>query len=199
MVSRSQSQSKRSPSRTSTLSSPMGSASEERSNTRRHCRVTGTDKREFLADIVSFANAAGGDILYGIDAKNGIPTSAFGTNAFDADATTLRLENMIRDGGSPRITGVQIRIVEGFRDGPILMLRIPKSWAAPHMVTFNNVPDDRILVRAANLGQELLVDLLSDAPNASIRRVVGHTSCTRLPRPRWAGPSSRCRSSTRTT
>ena len=39
------------------------------------------DKREFLADVSSFANAAGGDILFGISEDNGVPTSADGLPA----------------------------------------------------------------------------------------------------------------------
>jgi len=31
------------------------------------------DKKEFLADVTSFANASGGHIIYGLKAKNGIP------------------------------------------------------------------------------------------------------------------------------
>ncbi|MEH2303471.1 MAG: RNA-binding domain-containing protein, partial [Nostoc sp.] len=63
------------------------------------------DKKEFLADISSFANASGGDIIYGIqeqrDSNNkttGIPEAANGVGAINSDAEIRRLENIIRDG-----------------------------------------------------------------------------------------------------
>ncbi|MCK5217967.1 ATP-binding protein [bacterium] len=95
------------------------------------------DKREFLADISSFANAAGGDLLYGITAMNGLPQQANGLGS-NIDAEMLRLENLIRDGVAPRITGIRIVPIAGFPKGPVLLLRILKSWSSPHMVILKN-------------------------------------------------------------
>jgi hypothetical protein len=36
----------------------------------------------------------------------------------------------------PRLPGVRFQWVSGFQDGPILVIRVPQSWAGPHMVTF---------------------------------------------------------------
>jgi len=100
------------------------------------------DKKEFLADVSSFANAAGGDLIYGIPESRdpqGQPTSLPDTPtglAVNAGAEISRLENIIRDGIDPRIPGVQMKAVDGFANGPVFVLRIPKSWAAPHMVIF---------------------------------------------------------------
>ena len=96
------------------------------------------NKREFLADISSFANAAGGDLLFGISAAEGVPKEAKGLNC-EIDSLKLRLENIIRDGIAPRIPGVRMEPIEGFPEGPIIIIRIPKSWAAPHMVKFKNL------------------------------------------------------------
>src|SRR5664279_4501663 len=56
------------------------------------------EKREFLADVSSFANAGGGDIVYGIvekrDSDNrptGIPEKAEGLVNINADAEIRRL------------------------------------------------------------------------------------------------------------
>jgi hypothetical protein len=105
------------------------------------------DKKEFLADVSSFANASGGDLLFGVaearDANGkptGIPESAPGLARINADQEIRRLESMIRDGIEPRIPGVQIRAIDGFNDGPVILLRIPKSWASPHMVVFKASP-----------------------------------------------------------
>lgn len=94
------------------------------------------DKKEFLADISSFANAGGGDLLYGVSAKEGIPESIPGLVDFNEDAERLRLESSIREGIAPRISGIQLKAISGFRDGPMLIIRVPKSWISPHMVTF---------------------------------------------------------------
>jgi len=104
-----------------------------------------SDKKEFLADVSSFANASGGDILFGIQEQRdnvgkttGIPAAANGLANTNSDLEIRRLESMIRDGIAPRIAGVQIKPIEGFANGPVLLLRVPKSWAAPHMVLFRN-------------------------------------------------------------
>ena len=62
------------------------------------------DKKEFLADISSFANTMGGDMIYGIQEENGIPKQILGINVADVDSEILRLESLIRDGIEPRIS-----------------------------------------------------------------------------------------------
>jgi hypothetical protein len=101
------------------------------------------DKKEFLGDVSSFANAAGGDLLYGVaekrDAENkttGLPESVRGLAGVNVDQAIRRLDSMIEAGIGPRITGIRIRPIDGFPEGPVLLMRIPKSYAAPHMVTF---------------------------------------------------------------
>lgn len=103
------------------------------------------DKKEFLADVSSFANAGGGDMIFGVVEKRdgegkatGLPDDAPGLAGVNADAEIRRLDNMVRDGIKPRVPGVQISVVEGFTDGPVLVLRTPRSFAAPHMVTFQD-------------------------------------------------------------
>lgn len=105
------------------------------------------DKKEFLADVSSFANASGGDIVFGVsecrdeNAKTtGIPDAAVGLEGVNLDQEIRRIENMIRDGIEPRIQGIRTQVVEGFPKGPILVLRIPQSWASPHMVSFKASP-----------------------------------------------------------
>lgn len=95
------------------------------------------NKREFLADVSSFANASGGDLIFGISEENGLPKSANGLSG-NIDAEMLRLESIIRDGLDPRIQGIRIRPIEGFSNGVVLLIRIPKSWNAPHIITFKN-------------------------------------------------------------
>src|SRR5207253_9516967 len=59
-----------------------------------------------------------------------------GLPGINVDVEIRRLDSMIQAGIGPRIASVRIRHVDGFADGPVLLIRIPKSYAAPHMVTF---------------------------------------------------------------
>jgi len=99
-------------------------------------------KREFLSDASSFANANGGDLIFGVseERSEGKPTGVPGAIA-PIDTSTLssevpRLENLLRDCVSPRIHGIEFRQVEVQNGQSVLILRIPRSWIGPHMVTF---------------------------------------------------------------
>lgn len=69
------------------------------------------DKKEFLADISSFANAGGGDILFGMMELNGAPKQLVGLEPTNVDAEKLRLEEIVRNGVAPRVTGLSIKVV----------------------------------------------------------------------------------------
>lgn len=102
-------------------------------------------KKEFLADVSSFSNASGGDLLFGIKAardddgkKTGEPECVLPLTGASPDEAKLRLEEIIRNGIDPRLP-VQIREVVGYGDdgqGFVLLIRVPKSLAAPHVVTY---------------------------------------------------------------
>src|SRR5262249_6841036 len=96
------------------------------------------DKKEFLADVSSCANASGADLIYGVAATDGVPTEARGLVGLNVDAEMLRLEKLIPGGGEAPIPRFPISSVAGFPDGPVLIVRVPKSWASPHMVVFQN-------------------------------------------------------------
>ena len=98
--------------------------------------AVGTDgeKKEFLADVSSFSNASGGDLLFGIKAEDGIPIEIPGLKIINEDKEKLRLENLIRDGVEPRIPGIQMKVIGGFADGPVLVVRSPQSWSSRRMV-----------------------------------------------------------------
>jgi len=99
-------------------------------------RNSDRDKKEFLADVSSFSNSAGGYLLYGITEENGLPKGLIGLDDIDPDAQILRLENLLRDGIAPRIPSLNIRSITIENKGPVIAIRLPKSWVSPHMVTF---------------------------------------------------------------
>jgi len=107
--------------------------------------TTDDAKREFLADISSFANAAGGDIIFGVEAavdgngnRTGAPKTVCPILNVTPDEAKLRVEEVIRNGIAPRLK-VQIREIAGRGGdgaGYVLLVRVPRSFASPHMVTF---------------------------------------------------------------
>lgn len=96
------------------------------------------DKKEFLADVSSFANAAGGYLIYGMRENSGIASELCGLENINADAEIRRLENIIRDGIKPRIPGVSLWAIPLRTSRDAIIIHIPMSWASPHMVTFKN-------------------------------------------------------------
>lgn len=96
------------------------------------------DKKEFLADVSSFANTAGGFIVHGVKESGGIPVEIAGLGDIDAEAEILRLESIIRDGLEPRLPRLATRVVVLPGGATVLLLHIPRSWLSPHMVTFKN-------------------------------------------------------------
>ena len=106
-----------------------------------------SDKKEFLADISSFANSSGGDIIYGVKEavnkdgkKTGEPEAVTPLQSMTSDEAKLQIESLIRTGIEPRIP-VHVKSIEGYGtdgSGFVILVRIPQSFASPHMVTFKN-------------------------------------------------------------
>jgi len=121
------------------------------------------DKKEFLADVSSFANASGGDLIYGIREQSGVPVELSGLELSDVDAEILRLESCIQTGIAPRL----FRIVETHpvalpsKQRYAIIIRIRKSWTAPHMVTFKN--DSKFFSRDSRGKHQLDVSELRSA------------------------------------
>ena len=93
------------------------------------------DRKEFLADISSFANASGGDLIFGITEESGSPKSIDGMAVEDVDEEIRKYENIIRDGIEPRIKVATHRInVSG--QNYVFVFRVFKSWMGPHRVIY---------------------------------------------------------------
>ena len=97
---------------------------------------TDSEKKEFLADVSSFANAAGGHLIFGMKAEQGVASDLHGLDIQNTDKEILRLENIIRDGVEPRIPGVMIRDIPLRNSNVAIIIRIPRSWTLPHRVIF---------------------------------------------------------------
>jgi predicted HTH transcriptional regulator len=93
------------------------------------------DKKEFLGDVSSFANTTGGDLLFGVEAVQGVATQLVGLANGDLDKELQRLDALIADGLDPRIRYAHA-IVPLTGNKPVLVFRIERSWIAPHRVVY---------------------------------------------------------------
>jgi hypothetical protein len=114
-------------------------------------------KREFLADLCSFANAVGGKLIYGMVEEDGLPSKLLGLND-DSDQAILRLEAMARDGIRPPILGLEFVRVRLSNGNDAIVVGVPKSWNSPHQVVFQK--DYRFYTRGSAGKQHMDVDEL---------------------------------------
>lgn len=115
-------------------------------------------KKEFLADVSSFANSSGGDIVFGVEEKNGIPANLIGISDSSPNDEILRLEQMARDGLNPSIIGITTEAVNLNNGKFALVMRIPRSWNPPHQVIY--AKSFRFYGRSSNGKYQLDVDEL---------------------------------------
>jgi len=90
--------------------------------------------KEFLADVTSFSNTDGGDLIIGIADQDGSAAEVVGIPANGLDNEITRLENLVRDGVEPRLPGFHIRTVQLDNGRVALILRMSASLVAPHRV-----------------------------------------------------------------
>jgi hypothetical protein len=102
------------------------------------------ERIKFLCTVASLANSLGGDIVIGIgerrdeNRKTGeLFVKGLHEPGFDFDRERNRLTEMILKGIDPRVGRVGFRLIEGLEEGPVIVVRVPHSLNAPHMVVFN--------------------------------------------------------------
>ncbi len=100
--------------------------------------LTDSDKKEFLADISSFANANGGDIIFGVeeDDNEKIPSKILGIKFENEDVLIRKLEDFIRQSIEPTILNIDYKIIMVEEKKGVLIIRIPQSLIAPHRVEY---------------------------------------------------------------
>jgi hypothetical protein len=111
-------------------------------------------KKDFLADICAFANTDGGDILVGIRSEKGVPVEITGMSNASVDSLRNKIEQILEHGLSPRLTSVQVVPILVGNDAIVLLIRVPKSWNAPHRV---EVGHERFYKRTS--GRKHLMDV----------------------------------------
>jgi len=94
-----------------------------------------TDKKEFLADVSSFANTTGGDLIFGVTDNQGTPAGIAGVTTSDMDLERRRLDSIIASGLEPRIR-YSTKVVDCQSGAKVLIIRSERSWSGPHRVIF---------------------------------------------------------------
>lgn len=95
-------------------------------------------KEEFLKDICAFANADGGDLVYGVSDKGGVARSIIPLSSKDAkdkesaDEARRRLGQILDAGVEPRLQGIQFKPVLLEEGGYVLVIRVSASFDGPH-------------------------------------------------------------------
>lgn len=146
---------------------------------------TDGDGKEFLADVCSFANAGGGDLLYGVEESGGVAVGVPGVVMPNTDAEVLRLDSVIRAGLDPRVVGLRIRAVPLTTGGHVLLVRVPRSFARPHAVDYRGrfrlysrgaagkFEMDVAQIRSAVVGSESLAERLRSFRAERLATVAG--------------------------
>ena len=116
------------------------------------------DKKEFLKDVTSFANTAGGHMVIGMAENAGIAMRLEGLSGRSADDEILRLESILLGSIEPRLFGVRMRAINLKNGGYALVIRVPQSWNPPHRVSFGGV--NRYHLRHSNGTYEPSVEQL---------------------------------------
>ena len=95
---------------------------------------TDPQREEFLKDVAAFANASGGDLVYGVAETTArasrLKLIVAATNAPDAEKR--RLGQLLDGGIEPRIPGIELQAVPIQGADYVLIVRVPSSFLRPH-------------------------------------------------------------------
>lgn len=117
------------------------------------------EKREMLKDITSMANHHGGYLIIGIEEDNeGIPTGVFG---IEAGNHVERITNSCLDNIDKRIVGLEVEDVSLSNGRSVVVISIPESMNAPHMVTFKGL--NQFWKRHGRQKDKMTIDEISEA------------------------------------
>ena len=98
-------------------------------------------KHELLADVSAFANAGGGDLVFGVAEDGDAQAEAVVPQVLgNADQEVRRIQDFLLTLVEPRLPGVQVHAVAvdvAGAQGHVIIVRVPQSWAGPHRVKTN--------------------------------------------------------------
>lgn len=134
-------------------------------------------RTEFLKDVSSFANAEGGLILYGVSerrddegGKTGEIDEILGCSISNIDDQMQKMTSLLRDGVDPPLSPLvnieQLKIEEG---KSVILVRIQKSFVAPHMVIHNK--DYRCYSRANTQKEKMTMTQIRELVLGAEKRI----------------------------
>lgn len=117
------------------------------------------DKREMLKDITSMANHRGGYLIIGVEEdKEGIPLELVG---IDAGNHVERIMDSCLDNVDKRIIGLEVEDVPLSTEKVVVIVCIPESINAPHMITFKGL--NQFWRRHGRQKEKMTVDEIGEA------------------------------------
>ncbi len=121
-------------------------------------------RHELLKDVCAFANAGGGDLVFGISEKNGKADQihAIPVSTHPVDDTKRRLGQILDSGLEPRVDGVIMHSVPLKSGDYVLIIRVPASFRRPHRYKVSD-PHTRWAVRADTHIVDMTYDQIRDA------------------------------------
>jgi hypothetical protein len=117
------------------------------------------DKREMLRDITSMANHRGGYMIIGIEEdKEGIPVKLVG---IDPGNHVERVTDSCLDNVDKRIIGLEVKDVTLSSGGLAVIVSIPESMTAPHMITYKGL--NQFWKRHGRQKEKMTIDEIGEA------------------------------------
>lgn len=110
------------------------------------------DRFEFAKDVAAFANAEGGDIVYGIEEQDGAAARILPLKDCDQDSARIRLMQILDASLEPRLDHLEIQPIP-IGDGFILVVRVPPTNLGPFRVVQNH--NSRFVVRELNYVRDM--------------------------------------------
>jgi hypothetical protein len=102
---------------------------------------TNEDIEKVLRQVSSFANARGGDLIYGIEVSKedkATPLKVVGQLIDNADGLIQKIENIIRKNIRPQLSSFETRAIKLSNGNTAIVFRIKQSWSRPHQLRYNN-------------------------------------------------------------
>ena len=110
------------------------------------------DRFEFVKDVSAFANADGGDLIYGIEEQDGSASAIAAIKDVSPDSIELRLRQILDAALEPRLDQLQIRCVP-VSDGLVVIVRVPSNAKGPFRVIQNS--NSRFVIRDVNYVRDM--------------------------------------------
>lgn len=121
------------------------------------------DRFEFVKDVSAFANADGGDLIYGIEEQDGSALSIAAIKDVGPDAVELRLRQILDAALEPRLNQLQIQCVP-VSDGLVVIVRVPSNANGPFRVIQNS--NSRFVIRDVNYVRDMTFSEIRSAFSA---------------------------------